>query len=104
MSYSTSTNRAKNEPGLEFTNSIAHVLTVQSCSVIEDLIEALVVGGISSLMGSAFITPQSTSQVNKDSMVITLFLFPIDPARWSIIILGDSNCGSMSSIIPMAIQ
>lgn len=51
-----STNREKNEAELEFTNSIAHVLAVQSCSVIENLIGALVVGGISSVMGAAFIT------------------------------------------------
>lgn len=51
-----STNRKKNEAVLEFTNSIAQVLTVQCCRVIENLIGAIVVGGITSVMGAAFIT------------------------------------------------
>lgn len=51
-----STNREKNEAELKFTNSIAHVQAVQSCTVIENLIGALVLGGISSVLGAAFIT------------------------------------------------
>lgn len=51
-----STNCEKNEAVLGFTNSTAYVLRVRSCSVIENLIGALVVGGISSVMGAAFIT------------------------------------------------
>lgn len=52
-----STNLETNEAELEFTKGIANVLAVQSCSVIENLIGALVVGGISSVMRAAFITP-----------------------------------------------
>lgn len=51
-----STNREVNEAELEFTKGIANVLAVRSCSVIENLTGALV-GGISSVMRAAFITP-----------------------------------------------